>query len=231
MTVGLASSAGGGALEWNDHVDGHRRRGLVQQDSTLSQASLPVSLQITSGSLTGATTNPMSVTAPAQLAFAAGSETVDEDAGDVMIQIVRSGGDSGAVSVDVATSGGTAVAGVNYTPVNQVLSFAAGQDSQTITIPVRDVGAMTSDLSVNVVLSSPSAGAMLGTPSSMTLMIHGVDQASTSTGTGSAAVAPLVAMDPGPTGPEQETSGGRDPDRLQRRPWTRPRRTPRRPSG
>jgi hypothetical protein len=147
---------------------------------TLSQSSQPVSLQVTSAGLTGTTTNPASVTPPAQLAFTAGSVTVNENAGAARIQVVRSGGLLGTVSVDVATSGGTAVAGVNYTPVNQVLTFAAGQASQIITIPVKDDGVVTPDLTVNLVLSSPGAGAVLGSPALATLVIHNVDQTTTS---------------------------------------------------
>ncbi len=99
-----------------------------------------------------------------------------------------------AVSVDVATYAGTAVAGVNYTPLDQVLSFAAGQDSQTVTIPVRNDGVVTPDLTASVVLSSPTSGVSLGTPSTMTLVIHNVDQNAGTTGTGSTSN-PLVTPD------------------------------------
>ena len=96
------------------------------------------------------------------------------------IQVVRSGGYQGPVSVQVATSGGTAVAGVNYTAINQTLNFAAGQDSQTVTVPVKNVGVLSSTLTVNIVLSSPGRGAILGSPSTATLAILNVGQ---STGT------------------------------------------------
>ena len=132
--------------------------------------------------------------APPQIAFAVSSLTVDEDAGDATIQVVRTGDDSMAVSVDVATYAGTAVAGVNYTPLDQVLSFAAGQDSQTVTIPVRNDGVVTPDLTASVVLSSPTSGVSLGTPSTMTLVIHNVDQNAGTTGTGSTSN-PLVTPD------------------------------------
>jgi hypothetical protein len=100
---------------------------------------------------------------------------------------VRSGGFQGAVSVDIATAGGIAVAGVNYTPINQVLMFAAGQDSQNFTITVKDDAVVTPDLAVNIVLSSPSTGTILGSPSTATLVIHDVDRSSTSS--------PLVTVD------------------------------------
>ena len=62
----------------------------------------------------------------------------------------------------MATSGGTAAPGVNYTPINQVVNFAAGQNTQSITIPVKNVGTLAQTVTVNVILSSPSANASLG---------------------------------------------------------------------
>ncbi len=143
---------------------------------TLTPTSISAPLEITSPGLIGATTNTVGVITPAQLEFTAGTFTVNENAGAASIPIVRSGGFSGAVSVDVATSGGTASPGVNYTPINQVVGFAAGQDSQNITIPVKDDGVATADLTVSIVLRSPGTGALLGSPSTAALVIHNVDQ-------------------------------------------------------
>ena len=123
---------------------------------------------------------------PAQFAFAVGTVTVNENAGDATVQIVRSGGILAPVSVEVDTAGGTAVAGVNYRAINRTLNFAAGQDTQTITIPVNDVGVLKSDLTVNIALSNPGAGAILGSPSTATLVIESVPQSS--------ALPPLVTM-------------------------------------
>jgi subtilisin-like proprotein convertase family protein len=156
---------------------------------TLSGATTPVALQVTTAGLTGTATNPVSVATPAQFAFATGSVSVNETAGSATLQVVRSGEFQGAVSVNVATSGGTAVPGVNYTAINQVLSFAAGQDSQTITIPVKDAGVLAQALTVNVVLSSPGAGANLGSPSTATLAILNAGQSTSPTPT------PLATMD------------------------------------
>jgi Calx-beta domain len=117
--------------------------------------------------------------------------SVDENAGDATIQVVRSGANQGAVSVHVATSGGTAVAGVNYTAISQTLNFAAGQDSQSIMIPVKNVGVLSSTLTVSLVLSAPGSGAILGSPSTATLDIQNVGQ---STGQPPPQV-PLVTLD------------------------------------
>jgi hypothetical protein len=121
---------------------------------------------------------------PAQFAFSNSSVTVNENAGNATITVMRTGGYQGAVSVNVATSGGTAVAGVNYTAVNQLLSFAPGQSSQTVTIPIKNVGVLTANPTVNIVLSNPGANAVLGSPSTETLVIQNAP----------APPAPLVTM-------------------------------------
>jgi len=146
---------------------------------TLSGATTPVSLQVAGTGLTGTATNPVSLVSPAQIEFATGSVNVVENAGVATIQVVRSGGLPGTLSVNVATSGGTAVAGVNYTPINQVVNFAAGVNSQTVSIPVINAGTLAQPLTVNVVLSSPVGGASLGSPSTATLTILNVGQTTT----------------------------------------------------
>ena len=105
-----------------------------------------------------------------------GASRVNEDAGDAALQVVRTGTYQGAVSVKVATSGGTAVAGVNYTPINQTLTFAAGQDSQTVTIPVKNAGVLSSNPTVIVGLTSPGNGVVICSPSTATVSILNVGQ-------------------------------------------------------
>ena len=136
-------------------------------------------LVVTSAGLTATSTNPVSEPSPAQLAFAAGSVTVNENAGNASIEAVRSGGYEGAVSVEVATTGGTGAAGVNFTSINEVLNFAAGADSQIVTIPVKDDGVATQDLTVNIALSSLGNDVDLGKQAIATLVIHNVDGSST----------------------------------------------------
>jgi subtilisin-like proprotein convertase family protein len=139
---------------------------------TLSMSSSPVSLLVTGTGTTGTTTNSISITTPAEFAFSTSSVTVKENVGNATVTVMRTGGYQGAVSVDLATSGGTAIAGTNYTAVNEVLSFAAGQNSQTVTIPVKNAGTLAAPLSVGIVLSNPGTNAVLGSPFTETLMIQ-----------------------------------------------------------
>jgi streptogramin lyase len=146
------------------------------QGLTLSGASSPVPLQVSGAGLTGASTNPVSLTGavPAQLQFSTSSLSIDENVGTATFEIVRSGGTGTAVSVNVATSGGTAVAGVNYKAINETVNFAAGQTTQTVTIPIDNAGTLAQAVTVNISLSSPGSGASLGSPSTATLSILNV---------------------------------------------------------
>ena len=152
---------------------------------TLAGASEPVSLQVNGTGLAGTTTRPVGLAGASQLAFAGGGVSVDETSGSATLEVLRTGGLSRSRrSVEVSTSGGTAVSGVNYTSVSQELTFAAGQSSQTIAIAVKDAGVLSQPLTVGVVLSSPvGSGAVLGSPSSATLTILNAGQATSPSST------------------------------------------------
>ena len=141
---------------------------------TLAESNGAVALSVASTGLTGATTNPVSVTTPAQVAFATSTVSVTATAGTATIQVVRGGGYTGPISVSVATSGGTAVAGVSYKPVNEVLNFADGQNSQTVVIPINNAGLATG-VTVNLSLSNPGTNATLGSQSTAMLVIQGTN--------------------------------------------------------
>lgn len=61
---------------------------------------------------------------------------------------------SGSVTVDYATGGGTATAGLDYTATSGTLTFAAGETSKTITIPVLADTLTEGTESLNVTLSN-----------------------------------------------------------------------------
>jgi hypothetical protein len=88
--------------------------------------------------------------------------TVDELAGQTVLNVTRSGGSTGAVSVDYSFSGGTAVAGVNYVATGGTVQWAAGDASpKQITISILHDGVATQDMWFGVVLSNPLGGAGL----------------------------------------------------------------------
>src|SRR5262249_42452177 len=63
-----------------------------------------------------------------------------------------------AVTVDYATSNGTATAGSDYGATNGTLSFPAGQTVRTIDVPITQDSTPESAESFTVTLSNPSAG-------------------------------------------------------------------------
>src|SRR5262249_19504704 len=72
------------------------------------------------------------------LQFSSAASNVAENAGKATITVTRTGGSDGPVTVKYATSDGTGKAGTNYTATSGTLSFAAGQTSMTLDVPVLD---------------------------------------------------------------------------------------------
>ncbi|MYI20113.1 MAG: hypothetical protein F4121_08580, partial [Acidimicrobiia bacterium] len=65
-------------------------------------------------------------------------KTVDEDAGSVTLTVTLGRVSSKTVTVDYATSSGTATAGIDYTDTSGSLSFAAGDTSKTVSVSIID---------------------------------------------------------------------------------------------
>ena len=110
-------------------------------------------------------------------AFSSATYSVGEASGHVTVTINRAGLTSSSDSVNFATSNGTATAGSDYTAVSQPVSFAAGETSKTVSIPITNDSAVESSETVLLSLSSPSTGAALGSPNSATLTISDNDVA------------------------------------------------------
>src|SRR2546427_8990472 len=67
---------------------------------------------------------------------AANTFRVDESAGFATVTVVRSAGTSGTVSVDFATSDGSAGAGVDYVATNGTITFADGEFIKSLPIAI-----------------------------------------------------------------------------------------------
>jgi hypothetical protein len=63
------------------------------------------------------------------------------------------------------------LAGIHYSAVAGTLTFAAGQTVASFAVPLLDDGVAEPGRWLGVVLSAPSGGAALGTPSSAILWI------------------------------------------------------------
>jgi hypothetical protein len=108
------------------------------------------------------------------LQFSAASYSVNEDGGIITITVNRQGGSYGSVSVDYATTDGTATAGIDYNSATGSLVFGDGIVSQTFNVSIIDDAIYEGDEVLSLALSNVSGGVDLGTLSSAILTI--VDQ-------------------------------------------------------
>ncbi len=114
-----------------------------------------------------------------QLQFNSATYSVNEGAGIATISVARTGGITGAVSVQYSTSDGSATAGQDYTATSGTLNWADGDSSvKTFTVAITDDPLNEANETVNVVLSKPGGGATLGNQSSAVVTIVDDDQAS-----------------------------------------------------
>jgi hypothetical protein len=109
---------------------------------------------------------------PVTVAFAMASYTVNSTAVVATIDVQRFGNLAVAVSVDYATSNGSAVAGQDYTAVAGTLTFPVNATDESFTVPILNNPNNSSGFStVNLTLSQPIGGANLGAIASATLII------------------------------------------------------------
>jgi hypothetical protein len=87
------------------------------------------------------------------------------------VTITRTDGGPMTLTVDVAAISGTAQAGADFTPTTQTVSFAAGETSKTVDIPITVDNAAEDDEFFVVNLSNPSAGGVLGARSAAVVRI------------------------------------------------------------
>ena len=105
-----------------------------------------------------------------ELAFGAGAYRVRENQPLATIEVRRTGSLAGTVTVAFATSNGTATAGY-YTPQSGTLVFAPNETSKTFTVPVKNNNLVEDDKTVNLTLSNPSGGGVLGSQRTALLTI------------------------------------------------------------
>lgn len=111
------------------------------------------------------------------LAFSTTSYPAGEGAGSATITVERTGGSVGAVTVNYATSNGTALAGSDYTAASGTLTFAHGVTSQTFQVAITDDSLVESSEAITLTLSSPGGGASLGATSTASITITDNDAA------------------------------------------------------
>ena len=97
-----------------------------------------------------------------------------EEIGSVDIIVDRDGGTYGDVTIDYQTVNGTAD-GSDFISTSGTLSFADGVSEKTISVPITVDVLFEVDEYFDVVISNPSGGATLGSPSTHTVTIQDDD--------------------------------------------------------
>jgi hypothetical protein len=108
------------------------------------------------------------------LEFSTSSYAVPGGSGLATISVVRTGGADGTVSINFQTVDGTAIAGVDYVATSGTLTFPNGVTTQTFAVPILAPPGVQGNRALGLVLSAPTGGASLGTPSTATLTIQDV---------------------------------------------------------
>lgn len=124
-------------------------------DETLALSlSNPVNCAVAAGA--GTATGIITEDDPAPvLAVQATALSFDEDAGNAVIVVEKTGATEVDASVDYQTQAGTAVDGVDYVGVDNTLTIPAGQATGQILVPLIDRSGLQGDRTFDVVLSNP----------------------------------------------------------------------------
>ena len=91
-----------------------------------------------------------------QPAIVATDVAADEDAGTLSFGVLLTNTSASTITVSYATSGGTAVAGADFTSTSDGLTFTPGQSSKTVSVAMTDDALAEDDETVLLDLSSPT---------------------------------------------------------------------------
>jgi Domain of unknown function (DUF4394)/Calx-beta domain len=125
----------------------------------------------------------IAVAAPvASLSFSQPLYGAGEGDGNATLTVRRAGNTLGASTVNYALADGTATGGSDYTSTGGTMSFAAGESTKTISVPIADDGAVESSETFTVTLSGQT-GAVLAAPTAATVQVFDNDVTPTPTPT------------------------------------------------
>lgn len=107
-------------------------------------------------------------TGPGEIYFDRDVQMVGEGDGSAEIGVTRWYGDDGAVSVNYATSDGTAIEGIDYLGASGVLAWSdADETTKTFDVEIIDNFGSDGDKTVNLELTDPTGGATIPSPSAL----------------------------------------------------------------
>ena len=148
----------------------------IEDPETINLALSNSSIAVLSTPATAVLTISDNDKAQLTVAFSAATHSVAENAGLATITVNLSAASSEIVTVDYATSDGTATKGSDYTAVTGTLTFGAGETSQSFDVPIIDDSDIEDPETINLALSN-SSNATLGLQSTALLIITDDDKA------------------------------------------------------
>jgi hypothetical protein len=104
--------------------------------------------------------------------FEVNSIQVIEDVGLASITFLRKGGSTGNLTVDFATADVTAIAGQDYMSTSGTLSFASGETSKIIQVPILEDGVTEADEFFTVALRNPANVELLSVPTTVLVTLQ-----------------------------------------------------------
>ncbi len=140
--------------------------GIVHDSIVESSETFTVSLtNVTGGAVASGVTNAVVtiVDNDNSIVIAAGSLqlSVSEGASNAIVTIQRTGDLATTNTVDYATADNSALAGSDYTNTTGTLTFNAGTNSLTISIPIIDDSTVETNENFRLVISNPGLGAVI----------------------------------------------------------------------
>jgi glucose/arabinose dehydrogenase len=129
----------------------------------------------------GPAITPSPTPEPAKLKFISPTFVTTENSGSALIGVTRSGDTTVDLSVDYATSDGTASSRKDYTTARGTLHFAPGDTFKTFSVLISNDDTQEGDETVNLSLSNIVGRGTLEPPADRVLSIHDDDTATSST--------------------------------------------------
>jgi hypothetical protein len=159
-------------------TSGTRATGLGFAVLTVGGVQNLYSIDLTTGaaSLIGATSQSLNGLTLAEaptgtISFGAAAVAITESAGTVTLTLNRTSGSSGPVTVNINVTGGTATAGSDFTAGPYTVTFADGQTTQTLSIPLTADQIVEGVETITLTIASVSNGAVIGAIPTTTISV------------------------------------------------------------
>jgi poly(3-hydroxybutyrate) depolymerase len=108
--------------------------------------------------------------------FESATCTVAEDAGAVLLRVLRGSDENFPGTVDYATADGTATSGLDYTATHGTLAFAPGEKVKLVPVPILNDGVTEPPTKTfRVMLSNPTGDTRLGARTNLTVLVQDND--------------------------------------------------------